>query len=98
MDRTALTITAVLGVAAEIATGGLTVTGGAEYIEFGIAMVLFAAILVGSYLYVITPSRAARGAQQRVDDPREPSRRAGVLRGSGPSRATISPRGRRKAG
>ena len=64
MDRTALTIIAVLavlGVAAEIAIGVLTVTGGSEYLKFGIAMVLFAAILVGSYLFVITPSRGRRG-------------------------------------
>ena len=64
MDRAMLTIIAVLvvlGVAAEAAIAVLSVTGGSEYLEFGIAMVLFIAILVGCYLYVITPQREERG-------------------------------------
>ena len=67
MDRATLTIIAVLvvlGVAAEAAIAVLTVTGGSEYAEFAIAMVLFVAILVGSYLYVITPQRGPRGQRE----------------------------------
>jgi len=52
-----------LGVAAMIAMGVLTVTGGSEYLEFAIAMVLFVAILVGSYLFVIVP-----GPRRRRED------------------------------
>lgn len=48
---------AVLGVAAYISIGVLTVMEASEYIKFAIAMVLFVAILVGSYLYVITPQK-----------------------------------------
>jgi hypothetical protein len=48
---------AVLAVAAFIAVGALTVLGASEYIEFGIVMVLFVVILVGAYLYVITPQK-----------------------------------------
>lgn len=46
-----------LGVAALIAMGVLTVMEASEYVEFVIAMVLFVTILVGSYLFVITPQR-----------------------------------------
>lgn len=63
MDRAALTIIAALvamGVVAEAAIATLTVTGGSEYVEFGIAIVLFVAILVGSYIYVISPQRGRR--------------------------------------
>ena len=48
---------AVLGMAAYISIGVLTVMEASEYIKFAIAMVLFVAILVGSYLYVITPQK-----------------------------------------
>jgi hypothetical protein len=48
---------AVLAVGCLIAVGALTVMGASEYIEFGIVMLLFVAILVGSYLYVITPQK-----------------------------------------
>ena len=48
---------AVLAVGCLIAVGVLTVMGASEYIEFGIVMLLFVAILVGSYLYVITPQK-----------------------------------------
>ncbi|MDX6381367.1 MAG: hypothetical protein QOI57_2391 [Rubrobacteraceae bacterium] len=48
---------AVLAVAAIISVGVLTVIGGSEYIKFGIVMVLFVAILVGAYLYVVTPQK-----------------------------------------
>jgi hypothetical protein len=48
----------VLWGAAETAIAVLTVAGPseyAEYIEFGIVMVFFIALLVASYLYVIMP-------------------------------------------
>lgn len=48
---------AVLAVVALVAVGVLTVMGASEYVEFGIVMVLFVAVLVGSYLYVITPQK-----------------------------------------
>ena len=63
MDRgmfTTLVVLAVLGVAAEAAIAVLTVAGGSEYVEFAIAMVLFVAILVGSYLFVIRPTPQRR--------------------------------------
>ncbi len=63
MDRgmfTTLVVLAVLGVAAEAAIAVLALTGGSEYVEFAIAMVLFVAILVGSYLFVIRPTPQGR--------------------------------------
>jgi hypothetical protein len=35
----------------------MTLLGAQEYLEFAVAMTLFAAILVGSYLFVITPQK-----------------------------------------
>jgi hypothetical protein len=52
-----------LGVAANIASGVLTVIGGSEYPRFAIEMVLFVAILAGAYLYVI-----ASPLQRRRDE------------------------------
>ena len=49
-----------LGVAAEAAIAVLTVIGASEYLEFAIAMALFVAILVGSYLFVIMPTPQRR--------------------------------------
>jgi membrane protein implicated in regulation of membrane protease activity len=63
LDRgmlTTLVVLAVLGVAAEAAIAVLSLTGGSEYVEFAIAMVLFVAILVGSYLFVIRPTPQRR--------------------------------------
>ena len=63
MDRgmfTTLAVLAVLGVVAEAAIAVLSLTGGSEYVEFAIAMVLFVAILVGSYLFVIRPTPQRR--------------------------------------
>lgn len=57
---TTLVVLAVLGVAAEAAIAVLSLTGGSEYVEFAIAMVLFGAILVGSYLFVIRPTPQRR--------------------------------------
>jgi cation transport ATPase len=56
-DRITIATVMVLGVVAFIAIGALTILGAPEYIEFAIAMVMFVAILVGSYLFVITPQK-----------------------------------------
>ncbi len=63
MDRgmlTTIAVLAVLGVVAEAAIAVLSLTGGSEYVEFAIAMVLFVLILVGSYLFVIRPTPQGR--------------------------------------
>jgi membrane protein implicated in regulation of membrane protease activity len=63
LDRgmfTTVVVLAVLGVAAEAAIAVLSLTGGSEYLEFAIAMVLFVLILVGSYLFVIRPTPQGR--------------------------------------
>jgi hypothetical protein len=60
---TTIAVLAALGVAAEAAIAVLTVRGGSEYLEFAIAMGLFVAILVGSYLFVIT-LLSQRGGQR----------------------------------
>jgi hypothetical protein len=57
---TTIVVLAVLGVAAEAAIAVLSLTGGSEYLEFAIAMVLFVLILVGSYLFVIMPTPQGR--------------------------------------
>jgi hypothetical protein len=62
---TTLVVLAVLGVAAEAAIAVLSLTGGSEYLEFAIAMVLFVAILVGSYLFVLTSSQRGQNGGQR---------------------------------
>ena len=70
MDRymlTTIAVLAVLGVAAEAAIAVLSVTGGSEYVEFAIAMVLFVAILVGSYLFVLTPSQSGQQRGRREE-------------------------------
>jgi hypothetical protein len=70
LDRgmfTTLVVLAVLGVAAEAAIAVLTVAGGSEYLEFAIAMVLFVAILVGSYLFVLTPSQSGQQRGRREE-------------------------------
>ena len=64
---TTLVVLAVLGVAAEAAIAVLSVTGGSEYVEFAIAMVLFVAILVGSYLFVLTPSQSGQQRGRREE-------------------------------
>jgi cation transport ATPase len=56
-DRITIAILVVLGVAAFVAIGVLTLLEASEYIEFVIAMTMFVAILVGSYLFVITPQK-----------------------------------------
>ena len=67
MDRgmfTTIVVLAVLGVVAEAAIAVLSLTGGSEYLEFAIAMVLFVLILVGSYLFVLTSQRGQRGGRR----------------------------------
>ena len=56
-DWITIGILVVLGVVAEIALGALTLLEAPEWIEFVVLMVLFAAVLVGSYLFVITPQK-----------------------------------------
>ena len=56
-DQITIAILVVLGVVAFIGLGVLTILEAPEYIEFLVVMVLFAAILVGSYLFVITPQK-----------------------------------------
>jgi membrane protein implicated in regulation of membrane protease activity len=63
LDRgmfTTVVVLAVLGVVAEAAIAVLSLTGGSEYLEFAIALVLFVLILVGSYLFVIRPTPQGR--------------------------------------
>ena len=70
MDRgmlTTIVVLAVLGIAAEAAIAVLSLTGGSEYLEFAIAMVLFVAILVGSYLFVLTPSQSGHRGGRREE-------------------------------
>ncbi len=70
MDRgmiTTVVVLAVLGVVAEAAIAVLSLTGGSEYVEFAIAMVLFVAILVGSYLFVLTPSQSGQQRGRREE-------------------------------
>ena len=47
----------VLGVAAFLAIGVLTLLGAPEWIEFVVAMGMFVALLVGAYLFVIAPQK-----------------------------------------
>ena len=54
----------MVGAAAKIATGILTVTGVPEYVEFAVAMVLMVGILVGSYLFVIVPTPRRQGKER----------------------------------
>ena len=58
---TTIAVLAVLGVVAEAAIAVLSLTGGSEYLEFAIAIVLFVALGVGSYLFVLTSQRGQRG-------------------------------------
>jgi energy-converting hydrogenase Eha subunit C len=56
-DRITIAVIVMLGVAAFIAIGVITLLGASEYLEFAVAMAMFVAILVGSYLFVITPQK-----------------------------------------
>jgi hypothetical protein len=53
---------AALGVAALVAMAVITLTEGSEYLEFAIVMVLFIAVLVGSYWFLLAP--AGQGEEQ----------------------------------
>ena len=60
MDRRDLITLAVVGVVAAVgfvALGVMTLLEVSEYIEFAVAMALMLTILVGAYLYVITPQK-----------------------------------------
>ena len=56
-DQITIAVLVVLGVVAFIGLGVLTLLEAPEYIEFAVVMVLFLAIMVGSYLFVITPQK-----------------------------------------
>jgi membrane glycosyltransferase len=45
-----------LGVAALTAMAMITLTEGSEYLEFAIVIVLFLAVLLGSYWFLLAPS------------------------------------------
>ncbi len=66
-DWTIILALVVLGVATEIIIGILTVMGASEYIAFGIAMILFVAVLAGSYLYVIVPTPQSQQEERDND-------------------------------
>lgn len=51
--RIVTAVCAAVGVAAFVGISLLTVTGGSEYVEFALAMVLFVAFLVGSYWWIV---------------------------------------------
>jgi membrane glycosyltransferase len=53
---------AALTVAALIAMLVITLTEGSEYLEFAIAIVLFIAVLLGSYWFLLAP--AGQGEKQ----------------------------------
>ena len=60
MDRRDLITIAVVGVLAAVgfvALGVMTLLEVSEYIEFAVAMALMVVILVGAYLFVVTPQK-----------------------------------------
>ena len=56
-DRITIIVLVVLAVVALAAIGAMTLAGASEYLEFAVTMFLFVAILVGSYLFVVTPQK-----------------------------------------
>ena len=54
-DWITIAVVVVLGAGAFLAIGVLTLLGAPEWIEFVVAMVMFVALLVASYLVVIAP-------------------------------------------
>ncbi len=56
-DWITISVVVVLGVAAFLAIGVLTLLGAPEWIEFVVAMGMFVALLVGAYLFVIAPQK-----------------------------------------
>ncbi len=54
-DWITIAVIVVLGVGGFLAIGVLTLLGAPEWIEFLVAMVMFVAILVRSYLVVVVP-------------------------------------------
>jgi hypothetical protein len=55
-DRILIMALAALGVAALVAMAVITLTEGYEYLEFAIVMVLFIAVLVGSFWFLLAPA------------------------------------------
>ncbi len=56
-DWITIAVVVVLGAGGFLTIGVLTLLGAPEWIEFAVAMVMFVAILVGSYLVVVTPQQ-----------------------------------------
>ena len=56
-DRITIAVLVVLGAIAFVAIGVMTLLEAPEYLEFLVALAMFAAILVGSYLFVVTPQK-----------------------------------------
>ncbi len=55
-DRILIMALAALGVAALVAMAVITLTEGSELLEFAIVMVLFIAILLGSFWFLLAPA------------------------------------------
>ena len=63
----------------------LTIVGASEYLQFGVAMGLFAFLLVGSYAFVVTGTSQSRGRnkekmrrrQNRLDPEADPDSDSG---------------------
>ena len=55
-DKIWIAVLAALGVVALVAIDVLALLGSPEWVQFVLALVLFAAIALGAYRYVITPS------------------------------------------
>ena len=56
-DRITIAAVGVLAAVAFVTLGVMTLLEVSEYIEFAVAMALMLAILVGAYLFVITPHK-----------------------------------------
>jgi hypothetical protein len=64
-DKIWIAVLAGLGVVAVVAIDVLALLGSPEWVQFVLALVLFAAIGLGAYRYVITPS--GRGQEHESD-------------------------------
>ena len=65
-DRIVIMALVALSVAAFIAVAVITLTEGPEYLEFAIVMVLFIAVLLGSYWFMLAP--AGQGEKEEEDN------------------------------
>jgi hypothetical protein len=61
-DRIIIMALAALSVVGLIAMAVITLTEGSEYLDFAIVMVLFIAVLLGSFWFLLTP--AGQGEEQ----------------------------------